>query len=637
MTTIRLKRLSLTNFKGIRSFDADFDGDVVTVRGRNAIGKTTLADAFSWVLFGKDSKGDARFIIKTLGKDGRPIPHLPHEVTAVLGVDGEDVTLRRCHKEKWLKEYGGEDKLTGHTAEFYYNGEPLSKRDYEAKIAEICDEKVFTCVTNPLWFAAQKPETQRALLLRMAGSISMAEIIGGDPALAAVPAMLGSLTDDEMSRAVAAEKKTLKAQCDDTEARIREREEDMVRYADADYDAIEKEITEKEKTLAAILATGNGTDDEMESIRRRMRVLHADIADKANSERERKERECDNIEIRLNECDNAIDAKTRHMGELEKMAALYLGEKEKAMAAYAQTDAETFDIGGETFLCPTCHRPLEMEGIEAKIAEMEGDFNMRKAQKLAEYKTAIDANKEKYDAIDKDMGKTKEAAAALTKERQRLIDRLAAFKDAGEPDVDALCAANAEYAACQERLAELENNDDAERRKKDAARRQTLRDDIDALRRRLYGRDLLAEGKRRVAELEAAYRVSAQKIAEAERKEALLRAYRDAKMRIMEKRINGMFAAARFKLWETQLNGAVKETCEATLGGVPYSSLNNAARINIGLDIISALCAYEHVAAPIFIDNAESVNELAAVKSQVIRLVVTDDDELKIKIENYPH
>ena len=637
MTTIRLKRLTLVNFKGIRSFDAGFDGDVVTVSGRNASGKTTLADAFSWVLFGKDSKGNARFSIMTLDKGGSPIPHLPHEVTAVLDIDGEDITLRRCYKEKWLKEYGGEDKLTGHTVAFYYNNEPLSKRDYEVKIAELCSERVFTCITNPLWFTAQKPETQRALLLRMAGGISTAEIIGSDPALATVPAMLGSLTDDELSRAVAAEKKALKAQCDDAEARIRERREDMARYADTDYDAIEKEIAEKEKTLAAMLATGNGTDDEAESIRRRMRTLHADIADKANSERERRERERDNIEIRLTECDNAINAKTRHMGELEKMAALYLGEKEKAMAAYAQADAETFDIGGESFLCPTCHRPLEMENIEAKIAEMEGDFNMRKAQRLAKYKTAIDADKEKYDAVDEDMGKTKEALAALTKERQRLTDRLAAFKDAGEPDVDSLCAANAEYAACQERLAELENSDDAEQRKKDAARRQTLRDDINALRRRLYGRDLLAEGKRRVAELEAAYRVSAQKIAEAERKEALLRAYRDAKMHIMEKRINGMFAAAHFKLWETQLNGTVKETCEATLNGVPYSSLNNAARINIGLDIINALCAYEHVTAPIFIDNAESVNELTAVKSQVIRLVVTDDDELKIKIEKYPH
>jgi len=92
-----------------------------------------------------------------------------------------------------------------------------------------------------------------------------------------------------------------------------------------------------------------------------------------------------------------------------------------------------------------------------------------------------------------------------------------------------------------------------------------------------------------------------------------------------------MFSLVRFKLFETQINGGEVPTCEAMVNGVPFSSLNNAMRINTGLDIINAICNKNEVSAPIFIDNAEAVNELFQTNSQIIRLVVTTDKSLIIK------
>jgi hypothetical protein len=63
---------------------------------------------------------------------------------------------------------------------------------------------------------------------------------------------------------------------------------------------------------------------------------------------------------------------------------------------------------------------------------------------------------------------------------------------------------------------------------------------------------------------------------------------------------------------------------------VPYSDINNAAKINAGLDIINTLCTHYNAFAPVFIDNAESVNSLLPVNSQLIRLVVSKDKKLKI-------
>ena len=86
-----------------------------------------------------------------------------------------------------------------------------------------------------------------------------------------------------------------------------------------------------------------------------------------------------------------------------------------------------------------------------------------------------------------------------------------------------------------------------------------------------------------------------------------------------------------FRLFETQVNGELKETCEVTVNGVPYSDVNNAGKINAGLDVINSLSKFMQKRVPIFVDNAESVNKLIDVNSQIIKLYVSEEKELKIK------
>lgn len=53
-----IERMHIQNFKGIRDLEIDF-GAVTRISGMNGTGKTTIPDAFSWVLFNKDSRGNA--------------------------------------------------------------------------------------------------------------------------------------------------------------------------------------------------------------------------------------------------------------------------------------------------------------------------------------------------------------------------------------------------------------------------------------------------------------------------------------------------------------------------------------------------------------------------------------------------
>ena len=107
------------------------------------------------------------------------------------------------------------------------------------------------------------------------------------------------------------------------------------------------------------------------------------------------------------------------------------------------------------------------------------------------------------------------------------------------------------------------------------------------------------------------------------------------KTRFVENSINGLFRIVRFRLFREQANGGLEDRCDVTFDGIPYSSLNSGAKINVGIDIISTLSRVFGVSVPLFVDNAESVTRLLSLDSQVIRLVVSEKDkEIRLNYEN---
>ena len=103
------------------------------------------------------------------------------------------------------------------------------------------------------------------------------------------------------------------------------------------------------------------------------------------------------------------------------------------------------------------------------------------------------------------------------------------------------------------------------------------------------------------------------------------------KTQFVEDTVNRVFRVARVRLFRPQANGGLEERCDVTLDGVPYGSLNNGARINVGIDVINALSNYHGIRVPLFVDNAESVTNLEPCASQTIRLMVSETDkELRI-------
>ena len=171
---LKINKIRLLNFKGARDLEVKFT-DRTRISGRNRSGKTTIADAITWCLFGKDSLGRSQFGIKTR-VDGVEIPHLPHKVIMDVTIDGAPHTLERSFVEQWGRQ-NGEDYLRAHVTECMVDGEKYTVRDYQKYISDIVNEDTFKVLTTPTYFPSLGWEAQRKHLVEMAGVISESDVI----------------------------------------------------------------------------------------------------------------------------------------------------------------------------------------------------------------------------------------------------------------------------------------------------------------------------------------------------------------------------------------------------------------------------------------------------------------------------
>ena len=653
MKTIRITHLALLNFKGIRSLEVDFDEKETNIYGANATGKTTIFDAVCWVLFGKDSQGRKDFNIKTLDSDGKPIERLPHSVSLTLDVEGEEIRLRKDYAELWTKKRGSvEEVFTGHEVKCFYNDVPLSVKEYTVKIEEICDEQVFKLITNPFFFTSLKKDAQRAMLMDLADDITDEDIINGNPDFAELTKWLAGKTTEELSRELSSKKKTVREGISTIPARIDECKRSMPE--ECDWSLIENEIKTETAALAdidkqiedrrhAYDATARKQDEVLKQIwnlrsqvTARKISVKGELDDKYNFVCKAQNAAKDKITSLKNERRLKAVELPRLRQELDNLKA----KRERLLSEWKFVKAQTFtEPGDEDFICPTCHRPLEVDDVAAKIEEMHVAFNENRAKMLEhnkmlgiETKTAIEAKEKEMKDINDKIFRLDSGIAEL--ENSEVVKR-----EIKEPDYDAAIAADENIRKLEEQVAALQQQLDKWKDSPSApdvsdlkAQKSAIQSNIDGLKRRLMGKAVIGSANRRIAELEAEYRASQTVLAQLEGMEYTVAQFVKARAVKVESSINGLFKLVRFKMYEKQINGGETETCEAMVDGVPFSDLNSAAKINAGLDIINAFSASNGIAAPVFVDNRESVTTLIETKAQLVNLIV-DGSCKQLKID----
>ncbi len=648
MKEVIIRKMKLTNFKGLRDFSIEFNDSMTSILGKNGSGKTTIFDAFCWLLFGKDSQDRKIFNIKTLDSDGKAIPKIPHEVAAVLLVEGEEISLCRRYNEDWAKKRGSAtEEFVGHKEERLYNDVPLSVKDWTEKINAICSEQVFKFISNPLYFSTQKTDIQRSMLFRMAGSINDADIAAGNEDFTALLANLTGKTMAEYKIEIQSKKRRIKAEIEGIPERIDERRRDEPEVED--WEELENNIKEKriiirqleeqiaDKTKANSVANEARLKLQQREFELRQKLLNRENEIKQlvqkgyNEQLAQQSKIClrlDSVQAELRRVNSELNRyQTEHQTMQNRRAILF--------EEWKNINARQLKFNEDEFVCPTCKRPLDIDDIEAKQAELTANFNSRKAADLAENERNGLQNKEAMIEVTKLCSKCNERIAELTAEIDELESNPLFTAKLTAPDTTDTLKMDAEYnqiiadlTALREELAKpTETADTLELGKQ----KIIVESEIDELRMRLSKKELIERNEARINELERQLREQSEELARLEGIEFTMAAFSKARIEAYENKINSMFSMVKFKMFDQQINGGEVETCEATLNGKPYSTCSNAERINIGLDIINAICKSEGVSAPIFIDNAEAVNKLIPTQSQLIRLVVTEDSNLKIE------
>ncbi len=640
---IILNKLKINHFKGIKALEVNFSHNT-NISGGNATGKTSIMDAFLWLLFGKDSTDRTAFEVKHISQNGNGAPK-DVEVEGELMVNHQLVNLKRIFREKWVKKRGSAtSEFSGHETILFFNEVPVSLREYQDKIAAICGEDTFKMLTNPYYFPSLNWKVQRNILFEIAGGeVPDSQIAQGNREFEALLNELTGKTLEEYRKQVANQKRRISDELELIPARIDEVQRNLpaeenwdellqqISMEERKLSQVEDAITDQSKAYEAAYGEKTSLQNKLHEARNKLSNLVAQHEMESNkkiwdadarkgeleSRRVRTEQYVKDLEQAISSWETKITRIDSHMKDLRQR--------------FYDTNDLKFQFDPDNAVCPTCKRPVD--NMEEKQQKMQEDFNRDKSHRLAKIQSEGKSLKDEKQRIEDQVNQQQVELKKAKSELQHVIEAIGrmpqtSVRQVNNEDIPGYKEAKEWIDQLQQQYDEPIDAPDLEDLKMQKA---TLKNKIDELHAILTLRDHIDKGKRRIGELEHQQQKLAQEVARLEKIEFTIQNFERAKVEAIEKKVNSMFEITRWKLFEQQINGAEVPTCKATHKAVPYPDLNSAAKANVGLDIINTLSKYYKVTAPIFFDNREGVNHLIDTPSQLINLIVTKDPELIIE------
>ena len=634
---MKLTQLNLQNFKGIEFGDFRFTNNTI-IRGDNATGKTTVFDALCWLLFGKDSLDRADFQIKTL-KNGEPVHNVNHMVQAAFdNEDGTGFTLKRIYREKYSNPRGGEVKLTGHTTDYFINDVPSKEKEYKAFINNMINEDVFKLITNPLFFNEQYTwQNRRKLLLEMCGDVDDASVINSKDELKRLTELLNGRSVDEQRKIIASKKTAINKELDMIPVRIDEAVKCKPTPLEAeqklkdDIATIETAIKQLDEDKSVIVNGLDGAERtaKIREVKRKLADRKSQLMNEHTDKERRLEHEYKLSIVQLQMAESERDRYKDREYELDTQIKQEEARIDKLQAEFDTFNKQQFDDEN----CPTCGQPYPAE----KRAELEAMFNIQKATNLEEWQKLIDSAK----ALRQNYIEQKEIMQVKADGMSSQIEELSNTKDTkqkamnevGEVDLDNDVQVNDLKAELFMLELDEDNTSDDQLKRIDSELSE-LADKRSTLQTELTKYDVIRDITKRINELEQEQQRLINEKNLVDETAFLLDEFVKAKVEMLEDTINKHFTITTFKMANVLVNGSVEDCCETMVDSVPYRSLNNAARINAGIDVINALTKFYKVNAPVFIDNAEAVTKFIDCKSQTIKLIVDETcKELCVDVE----
>lgn len=650
---IKFKKIRIRNFRGLVSFDANLEGRSVRISGANGLGKSSVADAITWVLFGKDSRRRTAFPIDPVDDAGRIIHNLDVSVELQMLIDGQPTTLRRRRQEKWVQKRGmTTEQLDGHQTTCYIDGRPLPSSDFSSHVDTIVKEELFRALTTPDYFPSLPMDQQYRLLVKIVGTRTLAEIAAKDEEAMKVVDELGQRSLDQYRQGLAYDLQRTRKEQELIPVRLSEVQGfiEQVKAKGADGKTAQRhakgieeklrQVTQEIDSMAGVVRAENARyndqrayiqqlrqqraaiEDRIEKQNREARTLHQSLVCKAKEELEA-------LEERHTAAQTMLGLHERRLKDLEQQLVDF-------RSRWEEVERQQFSWNAEEAVCPTCGQPLPQDQADQKRVEAEMRFNERKMKQqdaLDEEGRKLAASKQRLQDLNaaarQEMGEverlTPEARERLSKAEAEPIAQ-ADYHDAADWQ-----RLNAEI---DQRVKELEQTTQAQEPPQLAALRteeEGYRKELRLLEQTIARSKQIDEYVRREKELQAQRTTLSGDIARMQTRLEAAERLQLMEANDLQKRVNELFPSVRFRLSRELLNGREVCHCELSVDGVPYSGLSTSERINAGLELINALARHYNIVAPIVIDNAEAVNKVAPTLGQQILLEVSPAKKLNVE------
>lgn len=645
MTILKLKNVNYKDFKGITHFEFEIQERNAVVAGQNGTGKTSLLDGWLWLLLGKDSRG-SKLNPKPLDEFNQEKLGLEPMIEATVIIDGKEVKLKRVQEEKWTTPKGQLEKVRGSdTTKYYIDDVPVKEKDFKAFIEKYFNDELLQILSDSTYFMSMNWKKRREYLMKLSTLTDdeIIEKIGGKTLIE----LLDGKSVDERMKMLVASKRELNRNIEGLPGRIQENADMKERILDTLNESSLDDLTLKKSTLLDELNKAENTlfnaqsgdaslDFQQEKFNLEMKL--AELKNSYMTNQMAKTREYDHhlSELTSNKriVMNAISEKEWEVEKRLNLIEGFKNEIDSLRKSYVETNKTTFDE--HLTVCPTCKQKLPDEDIETLI----GNFNNDKSNKLEHMKERAE--------------RLKQALLNHTAEKQNYENDINKLKDDLEEVTNKIAFAEEEKKNLESNLTKLEDtpqyqkimndielcNQKIEDAKNDSGsmiaefknKVNEIKSELQEVNNQIARFADLAKYDERIAELREQDKKYKQTYAEIEKSIYMLEDFTRKKVKMLEDSINDKFKLVKFKLFNQLKNGGIDECCEATYNGIEYSSsLNTGARINCDLDIINTLSNELGIKVPLFIDNTESVTDLALPATQTIELKVAENKKLEVE------
>lgn len=645
---ITLDRIGIKNFKGTRDLSIDF-GVQTRIFGMNGTGKSTIPDAFCWVLFNKDSHGNApgsdNFREKPLDNDGKEIHNLDTTVELTCKLDGQPFNLKRTQRENWVKKRGAADAMyQGNVSVYWINEVETKLQDFKTRIAQITSEEVFRLIGSLSAFNALDWKKRREQLLSLAGSDVDGMLLARDEYRPLADEIAQrNISADDLRKVLADQRKRTNDELKMIPVRIDEAKKAMPTFgpheiSDAEYivkDSL-NDIAKIDGYIADARATSGETvsrqqilalESELVSLKRRMMDMHM------NGKRDL-QKKADQASSEFRKASDSIATAKRMLSGYEDRIAKATAERDKLREEFMAIRHENTAIDS---VCPTCGQPLPAQMVDAAKAKAEQSKQERMARVREKGKAAASEVESLTDSASKskaEIERLSEVVSCSAKERDE------AFKAVSEYAQDPDYTLEPRIAELEEQIKGLNAEQKASPDEKIRGleeRKSEIQAILDRNRAVLARRDSMEDITKRIAQLEQQQKDFGARVTDVERLIALAESFAQDRCSLLEETINEQFPTVRWKLFDIQINGGISDCCMCMIpcesGLVSYECANTAAQINADMEIVGVMSRHYGLQLPLFVDNSERVNKLAHTDTQLITLSVSTDSSLRIEKE----